>query len=428
MHPTYRFIVIAVLGVAIVPLAGTAVLLGDVTGDRAALQAKFEQTLDKAKASYGRRTVAANSEKQTQLTADEAFKKLLAVGKKKHDVRMQIVALRPHVRELEARRLVATAQYERLVRAYAAGEEEFNKLVQAGQLTVTAQENSIGYVFRRLLTLSFGSGLERDFQETEVARAREEYMVSLLSLRESAALLSENAQKAAADAVQSLDRLYQDRETLLTEYRDADKAYDQAVGAMQATADQIAAYRAEMAAVQANVLRLQSDMARIDARIREKAKRKLIDMGLMDAQQDDGTVQLPGVKFSWPVYGPVTAGFRDANYFKRFGVQHNAVDIGQGQGSPVSVSADGIVFLARDGGARGYSYILIGHRDGYATLYGHLSSFAVGAGDEVRQGQVIGMSGGKPGTYGAGLLTTGPHLHFEVIKNGANINPLNVLP
>jgi len=91
-------------------------------------------------------------------------------------------------------------------------------------------------------------------------------------------------------------------------------------------------------------------------------------------------------------------------------------------------SADGIVFLARDGGKSGFSYILIGHRDGYATLYGHMSSIAVSTGDEVASGQGIGLSGGTPGTHGAGPMTTGAHLHFEVIRNGTHINPSLVLP
>jgi murein DD-endopeptidase MepM/ murein hydrolase activator NlpD len=80
------------------------------------------------------------------------------------------------------------------------------------------------------------------------------------------------------------------------------------------------------------------------------------------------------------------------------------------------------------GGEKGYSYILIVHRDGYATLYGHLSSFLVATGDQVKKGQVIGLSGATPGTHGAGPMTTGPHLHFEVIKNGKHIDPLSVLP
>jgi murein DD-endopeptidase MepM/ murein hydrolase activator NlpD len=64
---------------------------------------------------------------------------------------------------------------------------------------------------------------------------------------------------------------------------------------------------------------------------------------------------------------------------------------------------------------------------GYATLYGHLSLTQVAPGQEIHKGDVIGLSGGTPGTPGAGPTTTGPHLHFEVILNGSNIDPMTIL-
>jgi murein DD-endopeptidase MepM/ murein hydrolase activator NlpD len=98
------------------------------------------------------------------------------------------------------------------------------------------------------------------------------------------------------------------------------------------------------------------------------------------------------------------------------------------QGSPVHALAEGIVFAVKDGGKTGYSYILIGHRNGYASLYGHVSLAMVKTGDVVRFGQTIALSGGQPGTHGAGHMTTGPHLHLEIMKDGEHVNPLSVLP
>ena len=68
-----------------------------------------------------------------------------------------------------------------------------------------------------------------------------------------------------------------------------------------------------------------------------------------------------------------------------------------------------------------------GHRNGYATLYGHVSSFLVKKGDVVMKGQAIAFSGGTPGTHGAGPMTTGPHLHLELTKDGKHIDPRSVL-
>jgi murein DD-endopeptidase MepM/ murein hydrolase activator NlpD len=75
----------------------------------------------------------------------------------------------------------------------------------------------------------------------------------------------------------------------------------------------------------------------------------------------------------------------------------------------------------------GYSYIAIDHADGVQTIYGHVSGSLVQEGDKVRMGSPIGLSGGRPGSEGAGLLTTGPHLHFAVRQDGVLVDPLQYL-
>ena len=134
-------------------------------------------------------------------------------------------------------------------------------------------------------------------------------------------------------------------------------------------------------------------------------------------------------QFMWsvePIKG-ISAYFRDSAYAASFGIQHNAVDIPIYQGSPVRSAADGVVYTAKDGGY-GYSYIIIAHADGFSTTYGHVSQILVKEGQFVSKGSIIALSGGMPGTKGSGYLTTGPHLHFEVLKNGVYTDPLNYLP
>jgi murein DD-endopeptidase MepM/ murein hydrolase activator NlpD len=64
---------------------------------------------------------------------------------------------------------------------------------------------------------------------------------------------------------------------------------------------------------------------------------------------------------------------------------------------------------------------LINHGNGYLTRYGHLSSFNVEVGDSVKKGQIIGRVGSTGNS-------TGPHLHFEIIRNGTHRNPFGLLP
>jgi murein DD-endopeptidase MepM/ murein hydrolase activator NlpD len=146
------------------------------------------------------------------------------------------------------------------------------------------------------------------------------------------------------------------------------------------------------------------------------------------------TVQLrqyrtpPPLALSWPVHPAegLSAGFRDVGYEKRFGIAHDAIDIPIEQETVIRAPADGMVASVHDRGY-GYNTIVLTHEGGVETLYGHVSAFLVKEGDRVNTGDPIALSGGRPGSNGAGLLTTGPHLHFAVLLHGQAIDPLYYL-
>lgn len=137
----------------------------------------------------------------------------------------------------------------------------------------------------------------------------------------------------------------------------------------------------------------------------------------------------PEISIRWPIepiYG-ISAIFHDPEYSKFFGMEHNAIDIPALQGTVITAPADGVVESIVDNGM-GYSYLTLSHDGKYRTQYGHVSAFLVQEGQHVLQGDPIAESGGMPGTKGAGNLTTGPHLHFELITGEGHINPLKYLP
>ena len=118
-----------------------------------------------------------------------------------------------------------------------------------------------------------------------------------------------------------------------------------------------------------------------------------------------------------PVSGRVTSGFGERFHpilgYERF---HAGVDLAAVRGTPIVAAADGRVVSAGWHGGYGQQ-VAIAHDGGVETTYGHMSRIAAYAGELVHRGQVIGYVGSTG-------LSTGPHLHFEVMKNGRPVNPL----
>jgi len=134
------------------------------------------------------------------------------------------------------------------------------------------------------------------------------------------------------------------------------------------------------------------------------------------------------VLISWPIepVNGISAGFKDTEYESLFGMVHNAIDIPTLQGTEVRAAASGTIQTVANNGM-GYNYVIIMH-EGFATLYGHVNSFLVKEGQKVTEGEVIALSGGTPDTPGAGVVSTGPHLHFELNVAGDHKDPLAYLP
>lgn len=116
---------------------------------------------------------------------------------------------------------------------------------------------------------------------------------------------------------------------------------------------------------------------------------------------------------------PISGGRMSSGFGKRWGRMHEGIDWACPVGTAVKASCSGTIVSA--GWSNGYGYcITIKHSDGKQTRYGHLSKILVSAGDSVSQGEKIALSGNTG-------RSTGPHIHFEIIVNGNQVNPLNYL-
>ncbi|TPG15640.1 M23 family metallopeptidase [Sphingomonas oligophenolica] len=120
-----------------------------------------------------------------------------------------------------------------------------------------------------------------------------------------------------------------------------------------------------------------------------------------------------------PVAGHITSTFgMRLHPLLGFMRMHKGMDIGAAYGAPIYAVLDGVVQLAGRAGGYG-NFIKLAHGGGLASGYGHMSRFAVRQGQRVSRGQVIGYVGSTG-------MSTGPHLHWEVWKNGQAINPRSI--
>ena len=118
----------------------------------------------------------------------------------------------------------------------------------------------------------------------------------------------------------------------------------------------------------------------------------------------------------WPASGKISSAFGMREH-PRFGGRkmHTGIDITMPKGTPLRATADGVVsFSARSGGNG--NIVVIEHGHGLTTVYAHTSKNSVKPGQAVKRGDVIAYSGSTG-------ISTGPHLHYEVWRNGESINP-----
>jgi len=145
-----------------------------------------------------------------------------------------------------------------------------------------------------------------------------------------------------------------------------------------------------------------------------------IGLGFSRSVTVDDWVRLAQAPSLWPVEGRITDPFGiRIDPFKGEGAFHRGVDISTAYGHSIIAPADGEVTYADFSSGYG-RMVVLEHGYGIVTRYGHLSGFAVVAGQSVKRGDIIGY-------VGMSGRSTGPHLHYEVWVHGAPVNPYKYL-
>ncbi len=169
---------------------------------------------------------------------------------------------------------------------------------------------------------------------------------------------------------------------------------------------------------------VRSSWQRLDAltRLVYRQSLSLDELQILSKNKEKMAASIPAI---WPINkkdlkGPIGAyGRRLHPIYKRY-IQHKGIDFGGRKGDPIYATGNGVVVRSEKGLKRkGYGQqLVIDHGFGYKTRYAHLSERLVKVGQEVKRGELIGYMGSTGGS-------TGPHLHYEVIYMGNNVDPIN---
>lgn len=199
------------------------------------------------------------------------------------------------------------------------------------------------------------------------------------------------------------------------EYRQVSKVRDQVSREQQKMARQVSVTKNELDKIQRDRAKLEKALEEYEATSRE------IEAAIRKNEQTHPTTSLGSGSMSWPVRGRISDnfGWRYHPILKRK-KYHNGIDIAVRSGTPVLAADSGVVLVSGWQGGYG-NFIAIDHGGGISSCYGHNSRLLVRVGERVTKGQVIAYSGSTG-------LSTGPHVHFEVRRNGTPVNPLKFLP
>ena len=245
-----------------------------------------------------------------------------------------------------------------------------------------------------------------------------EIMESDRQLEDAYIAARENTESVKADYENTRSELEELKAQLKAEQEELEKDIEEAIQIILDLENDLenrqAEYDAIMAAEDAANATIDKLVAELEA---QRAAEAAAAAAAAGGSSGGGSANASG-SFLWPVASYVYVS-------SRFGLRvhpitgekksHTGIDIASNQGTAVYASDGGSVTLAGWNGGYG-NCIMIDHGNGYVTLYGHLSSISVSVGQTVSQGATIGAVGSTGNS-------TGPHLHFEVLKNGTRIDP-----
>lgn len=341
--------------------------------------------------------------KALQAELDKLAKDKSQIMERKNNLDKQINATAAEISNVEAQ----IAAYEELIcqseadLADAQAREADQYELFCERVRAMEKQGEVSYWSVLFRATSFSDLLGRLDIINEIMDADQRVIDDLKALQEEIAEKKAQLEesKAASEAAKS---------ELVSKKKELSGLRDQANAEIQRLAENEAATEAEIDGLEEEQKQIQAEIQRLSR-----------ELAAQQAAQGHSSQSNPG-GYIWPVdsrYITSTMGGRSSPG----GIgstNHQGTDIGRvGYTSPIYAAKSGTVIVSQRSSSYG-EYVVISHGSGNTTLYGHMSTRKVSVGQQVKQGDVIGITGSTGNS-------TGPHLHFEITEGGVRVNPLS---
>lgn len=416
-----RIISIVLAAVILLSLVSTALIvmvhaassseIKSKLADLRAKQAEIQKQSDELE-----KSIAENKDQTKTLVSQKA-----EIDQEMEMSRQKIENLNEQIQQLNL--LIAEKQTE--LEASVAKEEALQKQYKA-RLRSMEETGSVSYWSILFRASSFSDLLDRVDMIREIAESDQLMLKQLSAATQAVETERANLEQQKLDLQQTEDDLAVELAELETKRAKADTLITQMQAEYASLSDEFLAAEADEAAVREQIKKTETDYFNALAKEQAAAAAAAAAANKPSSGSNNSSASSSGGAssggFAFPLaystgvtcaYGPRV---HPINGNKSF---HYGVDLAAGMNTEIYATKSGTVTGATYGEANGY-YVTINHGDGYSSIYAHMTNYVVSVGDSVKQGQLIGYVG----TTG---WSTGPHLHFEILYNGSNVNPMNYI-
>ena len=415
-----RIISIVLAAVILLSLVSTALIvmvhaassseIKSKLADLRAKQAEIQKQSDELE-----KSIAENKDQTKTLVSQKA-----EIDQEMEMSRQKIENLNEHIQQLNL--LIAEKQTE--LEASVAKEEALQKQYKA-RLRSMEETGSVSYWSILFRASSFSDLLDRVDMIREIAESDQLMLKQLSAATQAVETERADLEQQKQDLQQTETDLAAEQAELETKRAKADTLITQMQAEYASLSDEFLAAEADEAAVREQIKKTETDYFNALAKEQAAAAAAAAAANKTSNSNNSSSSSSGGASsggFAFPLaystgvtcaYGPRV---HPINGNKSF---HYGVDLAAGMNTEIYATKSGTVTGATYGEANGY-YVTINHGDGYSSIYAHMTNYVVSVGDSVKQGQLIGYVG----TTG---WSTGPHLHFEILYNGSNVNPMNYI-